>query len=505
MHIVKQPRITLERTIRLVLGLYGVVLGVLLSILASSTNLIADDYRLLRAGFPTLSYIYNHDSGRVSHGIVLSASKALFGEKAVHIFPILVIIIFITSVCLLVFTVTRNKGSLLYGSAFALLFICSIHSLYDFAFFFSAATAHTLTLSYLIGVAALLVYVRGQGPLRERRLYIAAAGFCLWGGMLSELAAVLSCIIVVACMAYDAASLPDGSLFRRIVRSFRPVYLYIAIANIVGFLVIFLSPGSAHRRAANMGGTPLGQVLERALSDFAAMVQHYTTPAGALALLSITLVFVVLMRQARIIQARSIVIAATVSLCAPLVIFATTNQSLGYTALRMFNIADFFFVTGVALLAAYVFAQYMKDVRVVYAALCPLVLASLALFAAHDFRAIHTAETKRAALLAQRQAIIAHDLHTKGTKTVRFLPAPLLLTDTEAIDTTFYPSASPQSLWLYPELLRYYHIPTTAKVRLLEQPNGYCIASDVQSRFKEVLAKACGTFQPAKELRNYSL
>lgn len=469
------------------------------AMLAAKASMVADDFRFLQPDFPILSFIYNDDSGRVAHGIVLTINQALFGEGAVNVFPVAVVILFMTSLALLAFAIFRSIRAVLGSLVFAVLLMTTFHSFFDFSLFFSAATTHTLTLVYLITLASLLVRAARAGFTPRPYHYAFILLFCLFGSLLSELAAVLGGFAVLFFIAIAMLSDTNKVMPARLVKNIKPLHIGIILTSIAGFLIIYFSPGSTTRRFNNVSDAGISSSLQGALADYASLIMHFFTSLPAvLALISGSIILFLLIADKPSYR-QYVMPTALFFLFLPVFVFLTTNYSLGYTAMRMYNMTDFFFFTALSLLLVKL-ALWLNDrhrslnQKILIATCALLAVVCLGIFIARDARDIYLAESMRKVQLEYRQDTITKAIQANQSS-ITFMPAPLLLTKTEAIDMTFYPTESPHSTWLYGDLLAYYGlIGSDRPIVVAPQPLAYCIDKDILSRFKELLAKKCGSY-----------
>lgn len=480
----------------------GLFLG-LVVLLSSRAAPIADDFRLLRPNFPIISYLYNTDSGRVSHGLSVAINWTLFGDNVVKVFPPLLVSTFIASVALLFFSVFRNNRSVLGGAVFSVLAMVSMHSFFDFSLFFSAATAHSIALIYLLLLSSFLIYASRSTYGVKWYLYIPVFIACLLGGMLTELAALLGCVIALffVLLSFIRNTPQTSSIFLEFFKSIKTLHLVIISANIISFLVIYFSPGSITRRQSSETGSNITAAFQNPFADYIELISHFfISPTNILPILCGALILYLLLVNSGQYDKRASVLSMGFLFVLPFLIFFTTNYSLSYTAMRMYNLADFVFLLATSSLLAHIGYISLKRNNTQIPNRLSLVIAcailgiiSLFSFATRDAANIYKAEGARTELLNYRADKISDDLRLNASS-VSFMPAPLLLTNTEAIDMTYYPNESPESTWLYGHILNYYRIPPDSTVTLSSQPVHYCINTDVLSRFKEVLAKKCGTY-----------
>lgn len=475
MRKLRQINVTQLATIALLITLLtGIV------ILSVKNQLIADDFTQSQQYNSLTSHIYFNDSGRVSHGAFMQLFYTLFGPQfAIKIFPIFILSYLITIICLLVRQLSKDKLSVNYGIILALCLISVMPSLFDFSLFF-AACLHSLTLvGSLSYILLLLKLSKNYG--KSNRLYIIygiLATLTIFLGLLSEISLFIIPGILLLFAINNESPLKTSIL-----------YLPLLILEMVSFLVIYLSPGSSQRRIGNK--IPIQTVLSGSLRDIGDLLfsslsnPFFIILAISLAIISINIFTI---RSNRRFNVSFSLFLLTISS----LIILSANFSLGYTSMRLQNIAVFTFLLFCIFSTRLIALRYNITLgdRLQRLLFILSVTAIILTFTFRQFLPINRALDMRKDILLERFDLIKQN---SSSDYVKILPAPLLLEETEAIDLSFYPLESPQGLWLYKSIIKYYNIEN--KTILWEkQPKDYCINIDVFNRFKEVEAKKCGTY-----------
>lgn len=474
----KLPKLDLPSILSSLLILFILVFTVILSL---KNSFIADDFIQYPAKDIITEHIYLRDSGRISHGLVMQFLYGIFDSKAVNILPIIIVVLLFGALMHMGYTLTKKlRESLWISGLLGTAFLAAMPSYFDFSLFFSAACVHSISFIVLILVSSLIIdrYITHA----RDRTYVQLAiiyGLSVFLALLSELSSILMCGILLTIGLY--------------IKNYKSIVklLPLLAIQLSGFLIIYTSPGSTGRRADASAGQSILEILHGALVDFLHTSQ--LTMTNALFIVSSLLTAVILAKYITTKKSLPYILFGSLFILIPFVITATTNFSLGYTSLRMFNLGTFsvlcLMIILWLLLLRFKTISTMADRLLPYLkATLPVILA--AIFLINNFIPINSALESRSQQLKERESLIES---SRKLGTIDFLPAPLLLSNTEAIDIGFYPEESPNSRWLYSALLGYYGI-RDFEINLLEQPDQYCINVDIYNRFKEIDAKKCGTY-----------
>lgn len=457
------------------------VVLVFTAVLSLKNSFIADDFIQYPAKDIITEHIYLRDSGRISHGLVMQFLYGVFDSKAVNILPLMIVLFLFGALMHLGYTLTKKRReSLWISSLLGTSFLAAMPSFFDFSLFFSAACVHSISFIVLTLLSSLLID-RYITHARDKTYVQLAIIYCLsiFLALLSELSSILMCGILLTLGLY--------------LRNYKSIVKFLPLLGIQlsGFLIIYTSPGSTGRRADASAGQSIPEILQGALADFLHTSQ--LTITNTLFITTSLLTAAILAKYINTKKSLPYVLFGSLFIFIPFAITATTNFSLGYTSLRMFNLGTFS-----VLCLMIIFWLLLLRVKTIFTrvdrllpylkATLPVVLA--AIFLINNFIPINSALESRSKQLKERESLIES---SRESGTVDFLPAPLLLKNTEAIDVGFYPKESPNSRWLYSALLGYYKI-RDYEINLLEQPDRYCINVDIYNRFKEIDAKKCGTY-----------
>lgn len=449
--------------------------------LATKNAFIADDFIQYPAKNVITEHVYLRDSGRISHGIVMQLLYGVFDSRAINIMPILVVVSLFFVLTHLGYTLTKKRReSFWIGSILASVFLATMPSFFDFSLFFSAACVHSVSFIIIIFASSLVIdryitHARKKGYAQLIAIYTLS----IFLSLLSELSSIIMCGILIAL----AISMRD---IKRIIK-----LAPLALIQLVGFVIIYTSPGSTGRRADASTGQSLLEIIQGSLRDTLHISQ--LPLANIFVVIASLVLATILINHINPKNKLRYALFGLLFISIPLVITVTTNASLGYTSLRMQNIAMFSMI-----ILMIIFWLLLLKIRSVYAIanrllpylriVLPILLTIVFTITVH--MPISYALDSRNNQLERRESLIEQ---SRESGTIDFLPAPLLLKDTEAIDIGFYPEESPNSRWLYSALLGYYNI-RDFDINLLEQPDQYCINVDIYNRFKEIDAKKCESY-----------
>jgi hypothetical protein len=478
---------------RLLLTVIIVFLGIVLvggAIMATKNSLVADDYLFLQPDFPLLSHLYNDDSGRVSHAIMMTVFRNIFGVYAVNILAMLTIVALTGAIFFLFKQLVANriiktskKNLLVLSLIIGSLFLVILYSYYDFDLFFTAAATHSLTLIYAILLAGLYLKIRATPPhycIWWSILLCIVTAFC---SMLSEMAAVIGVIFgvcLIICYLYKTG---------RDLRQQLLTPIFAIGLSIIGFLVVYFSPGSTNRRLGNSHYDFI-YVAKGAIMDYFNMFTDIILSPKIFAVVLASIIFYLFCKKIAIKDHKKALLAASLLAAFPAIIFLVTNYSIGYTAMRLFNLADLFLFSAMIVLGFVVLSKINVKNNWLTNISSLLFVMTIIVYATSIFLPITCAENMRNDILRERSAIINA---TKNNSSVNVLPAPLLLEKTEAIDMTFYPDENQFGLWNSHSIYSYYGV-SGKNIRILQQPEYYCVDQDVYDRTNQILAKKCGSY-----------
>jgi hypothetical protein len=427
----------------------------------------------------------------LAQAIIIWIFRELFGDFAVVVLPI-------TLLGLLIFAIYKLLRAIEYHgiihsesrvkTAILAFFMAALleglfYSFYDFSLFFTAAAAHSLALVFMIVITAIVIKNFDQ-KIRIRNL-IAIFIFTVLCGTLNEFAGTYA-----ACLAIAACLYSIFSNRKFIFRSNRQS-IVIFVAGIIGFLTIYFSPGSVGRRAGNSPHFGIIEAASGAFHDYGTALIDLFTSYRLVFLIAALLITIAVLKLSTLKTKTPKFSIGKVSilllLCGlfPLVIFFVANYSIGYTAMRLTNIVDVFILSFVIILVS-LLSRFLKSKTVVNVIRCvvPFFAAVAAVvIIIYLFIPVIKAENRRNDLVVQRTEYMTRN---------EFLPAPLLLSRTEAIDVTYYPKENAFGTWNLDNELDYYGLPHNSKI--IAQPKDYCLNYSIYDRTGKILAKSCGNY-----------
>lgn len=463
----------------MLIATFSLLLIVPLVFMALLARPIADDYTYFandHISSPIKFAVdsYSSQTGRYGQAAFVSGLFRVFGEDSVKygaLIQLFVLLLVGTACIYLLMRSRRGKkayaiiGLGLLGSLVAL---TATPSLFDSYLWLTSSTVYLASLIGLVATLcfALILYKKRRPPVWLYALFVI---FVIVGQSFSEPTSVL--LIASAFIAIFVT--------KYAYRNSRATLLSLLafLASITGLLIVYLSPGSRNRQHVSGSGFNFHNMFISSIHDLTHMLYLFTSWRLLLIIiLSIGIASILpKMTKKNYIYTLSLsLLGVTLS---PYILFVITRYSMaGYIPLRSYTVPAAFTVISLALfvgtllsLTAKRFAN-LNNLSSAYIGLLFLLLPFSIITIYPLYAHLLQAEAQRASLYDVRAYDIRQQLNSKITP-ISVAPAPILITDTEAID--FYYNG-PQITWFENGFKKYYGIPQDSKLSYLSQPYAYC-------------------------------
>lgn len=409
------------------------------------------------------AYFFLYATGRIAHGGLISVLHLIFGESSVVIAVILELLLLVMSIAwllhLLIPRATSHRpAKLLIAALFlAVIPLLCMTSLFDSLFWLTSSTVYISSIiSLTVSLCLLVTLCRSPGK-RSKLALAGLCGFIVLSQTFSEPTAVCA-ILLYAALAYCYR---ESKHIKVIVSALA--------ASIVGFLLVFLSPGSRLRQdrdkphALDIAST-LGRELHGFLQD---IIGWRILVAVGLGLVLAILFGHIMRRQHK----RLLLLGGAAIVIPTLVTFGIAVYSLGIVKLRVETIPVYGVIVGTALISAVIVSR----THIMKQRLIPLALACivpLCLFAAlPNLLSTSQAIALRKGLFEYREERIKLQVAQRD-KIVHLDPAPILVSS-QATEMS-YEGKAPK--WWLSSFTTYYHIEAPVKI-IRSQPKGYCLSN----------------------------
>jgi hypothetical protein len=450
------------------------------------TSPMADDYEYLpmvhSMGFFSFLHLYwNGVTDRYSNGVWEFVTVRLFGISALKVMPIALLATLSGFGVSTVRVVSERAGMatsrvewLLLGILGAVALVGTAPSLLDTIAWFNSVGFY---LASVVGFAGLMAWI-SRSALTSRRPLAFDAGMALViAGIAAGFMEAEAAVMVVVGVAALATAWRLGA-------SHRPILLVAAasVGSLIGLIVIVTGPGSAVRGQFQHSHISLRLILPSVVHN-ARFLLHDVRNATVLLPVALGVLAWQVLGSPRSGTTRGWMAAWGVfMIAAPLVIVALMTTFAGSTEGGVAPYRAAFLMTyaaafGVALLAYASAASSRFELSPLVVGWALAVVTGLGVAALyHQARPVLRAETKYAARVAQRAALIKRELAAERT-TITLLPAPLLYQRTQAFDLAFNdPNHHDSGSWLLRFMPRYYGIPARDRIEVpTAQPAGYCL------------------------------
>jgi hypothetical protein len=450
------------------------------------TSPMADDYEYLpmvhSMGFASFLHLYwNGVTDRYSNGIWEFATVRLFGIGALKVMPLTLLaalgVFGVSTVRALAnrVGVTASRVEWLsLGTLGVVALVGTAPSLLDTLAWFNSVGFY---LASVVALAGLVTWICRSAITSRRPLALDAAIALTIAGIAAGFMEAEAAITVAVGVAALVTAHRLGASRRLTV-----LVAVSSLGSLIGLIVIVTGPGSAVRGQFQHAHIGLSATFPSVVHN-ARFLLHDVRNATVLLPVALGLLARRLLGSPRSWTTRRwLAVWGAFMIAVPLVIVALMTTYAGSTEggvapYRAAFLMTFAAAFGVALLS-YVVASWCRFELSPLAAGCALTLVTGLGVAAlyHQARPVIRAETKYAARIAQRAALIKSEL-AAGRTTITLLPAPLLYQRTQAFDLAFNdPNHHDSGSWLLRFMPRYYDIPTRDRIEIpTAQPAAYCL------------------------------
>lgn len=479
------------RLLRLLLPMVGGLALVVLVLMAVFNRLIADDVAYFEYidsnsfdGF--LHWHYFGHTGRLLQSWLVAGGYWLFGDWSVKIMPLLALIAFCGAIYLLLTRIKLWKVSSKSLNAWAAVTIGAVAlllmpSTYDSYLWWTSSSIYLFSIAFLvfdIYVADLLV--RGKVAISKQAGLLVLVAL---GQTLSEITSVILIGGSALVLAYF--------VYRRHTQAAKQLAKVFAVL-VIGFLVTYLSPGSADRRVREESAS-LGFDF---MNMFVLSVRHFFELLATMSVWEFAIVTMLgaifggLIRTLSKTEVKCVVLGVVGVLVVGMYgSFAINNYIWLDMSLRTFTLPSFLWTASLVVVFGLLFNKLYQ--REQLARILPVLLVVVALFAfsgmvARGYANVAFMKARHAAY-SQRVQSIRQNLETIGERQsidVRALPI-LLVSD--ATDLIY--GAEQQVDWYENALKRRNGIPDEVRVNVISPPDNYCYAGNCEKEPKYTAVK----------------
>jgi hypothetical protein len=429
-----------------------------------------------------LVYFYTQSTGRLAQGASVAVLYKFFGAAAVTIGPLIeILLLSIVSSWLVYLFLSTNRvatrkitKSLIIGIASTFLIVVYPVSIFDSLYWLTSSTVYILS---LIGALFNFGLIWHFVQLKKMQ----------WWHF------VVLTISIIVCQSFSEATsavviiLIGISLFVSIYQAVRrqannpnttPLLATSFIAAIVGFLLVYLSPGSRQRQATTGSQFHLHSMLVEPVSHTVAFIQTLFSWQLMIAIgIGMTLAFF-LRRLPRNKVITLAITGAGLVVIPAYITFVIATYSMGdYTPLRLYSIPAAFAYIGLTLIATACWQYFQRISSVNICGFTPIISCSLILISYFGtlpmMQDITSAQALRASLYDAREASIIHQ-RAAAVNTIHVTPAPIILNQSEAGDLSFKDG---QVSWFVDSFKHYYKIGGKDLKLSNTQPTGYCMST----------------------------
>lgn len=471
----------------------AVIIAVLLTtpllLMSRLANPVADDYayftNLEAAGSP-LEHIATHymtHNGRLAQNVVVTMSFVVFGKAAIQVIPALLLLglaaAFGYLVYLLLPTGSRSVPlSAAIGATVTALGLFAMPSIFDTYLWFTSSTVYICSIIALVVNSCLAIKMARADSLPAWLLTLILCSMLL-SQSFSEPAALLAVAAAGAWAVWEFVRKRWRVLLRASL-SF--------VALVLGFLMVFFSPGTIARRAELDNPVSLRHVFLGALEHYPTLFERIDGWVVALVLFAALVIAMNIGPLASPIafHANAFAIASLIFGGSTYLVFAASNFGSTYFPYRNFTLPTFGLIVAITVAAASLFKAVIDSVPLSglgrLALPAALTLGAIALPGALSAAALQMkALGVRDSAVAVREIEVSKQLQS-GASTIFLRAAPVLVVS-EAVEVE-NPSVG-QIPWLIEGVRAWYGIPAAREILVEGTGSTYCLreAVGVRSEF----------------------
>lgn len=421
----------------------------------------------------SLSQYLGH-SGRLSQVTLVYLFFAIFGNIATRVAPFILLVTLAGSVSLLTFVLLdkKTKDRVIVSSIAGLLVsssvLITVPSLFDSLYWLTSSTVYITSLTAIFLTSALIVSIFKHKRWQRLSTVLLVLPIVILYQSFGEVGALTSIAISGLAVTW--------TVFNKKWRHLLKPNLVVFVGLFAGFLVNYLSPGTAHRRQANEGAHSLSELYRNMIEPFQRMFSYVEWWHITLALLIALVIFYFLPKNGRkpTIRGAGIssltVVAGFLLVCG--IAFGVSALSVGpYFAIRNYTVPSaWLFLSIVALMVIGLRLVNPRSNKILYSLLVIISLSSIPY--AINKQAIYVrAMAVRDSFYSQREVSI-HQQVNRGRRgqQVKVPPVQVLLSPTEAADLE--DPDKPVVEWVSDMIGGHYDIPNYTRA---STPKFYCV------------------------------
>ena len=455
-----------------------------LLIMALFNKPIADDFAFFSEAqsdnpIATATRFYLDENGRAGHGFFTATLYGLFGERAVVVGAIVLLIGLALSLIWLARTIlvkilgdkTPWSKAIALGLWSTAVVILSSRSLYDSYLWLTSSTVYITGIigSVIIAILAINLF------LSKRLRWWHLVGFgvvIIINSYFNEITDVyLVGTFIFALIVYGLVKKFNICELKTKNRKNISVLVVGLIVLTVAFLMLYLSPGSNERRSLMNSSFDIYAMFIQPLSQMVDF-KYLLSPQIALSVGVLALLVTGILPKTSAKQVAFSMIAGLVYLLAIVYVFCVINGYAqdGYIALRSYIIpASVVGVVGSIMISIVVSKLIGGNTMVLNILITLLIMAIIPVTYMYYKPIIQAVATRHDAFVTRANSIRRQVSRDNGVVEVEALP--VLLVDTEAQDLGFN---GIQEDWVTKAFKRYYDMSESTKLVYLPQDNHYC-------------------------------
>lgn len=456
-----------------------------LIIMASMARIVADDYNYFSAinqGSSPLDYINYHyfsHNGRLSQATFMAFVYSWLGELSIKIVPIFLLLSLVASVSYLINLIFTFKNlqkikSLVSGTLISSIILFSMPSLFDSFLWLTSSTVYLTSIIGLVVNISLAIKIKRSKSKLSWKFMGPALIFMFFSQSFSEPTAAVAIGLAGLWLVYELVSKNK----EKIIAS-----LQVFLALTLGFLLLFLSPGTRNREGAIGHTIDLHRILISSIKHYITMFNNIELWMVALIALAALFIALNLKGQTNIKKSLPpLVISLIIFTSFTYGTFVVNNYAGTYYPSRNFTLPTVGFVLGLGLFLVTAFKliiDYGRKNYLIQPGLTLIVIVFFALSAPEIIR-FSSAQIKalsiRDSLMTVRNYDVREQLElekTRQTKTIEIKASPVILANSNAEDVK-EPSKE-QIDWLIAGIKAYYGIPQDYEFIVTETYDTYCI------------------------------